>query len=405
MVPESAARPAGLNRLGFGLLLLAGMAAGTVVATSLGFFASTLIDEFGLTRQRFGLLLTASILVGAAISPLLGRATDRLGGRYTLAAVFGAAASSFLVMSMAPGFGVLFLGALIAAIGMAAPNPATNKLITRHMPPGVRGTVTGVKQSGVQAAAFVSGLTIPWGAATLGWRWTMVLMAAGILVLIPITLRFLPDDRPSRHAATTALRGRLPGSIRWLTVYGLLLGFAGSSVFLVPLFAEEDIAMSTAQAGVVGAVVGLSAFVGRIGWARWAERRLAFGQSLAMIAVISGVASVVMLLASVGLPLLVWVGAVLMGISVQSWNSPGMLAVMVDAGPERAGRASGVVVLGFLGGLGLGPPLFGRTADAATAVGSAYDVMWWLVLATSMVAVVVALAWMRSGDRIVAHSS
>jgi len=393
----------GLNRTGFSGLLLAAMAAGTLMATSLSFFASPLLDEFGVSRRQFGLLLTASIVVGAVVSPAWGRLADRWGGRWTMVAVFATGAASFMAMSVAPAFGFLFVGAVVASFSMAASNPATNKLITHHVPPGERGTVTGLKQSGVQAASFASGLTIPWGAETLGWRATMIIAALLILAFVPITLRFLPDDVPTDDKRTAeAVGAKLPGSVKWLTGYGFLLGFAGASGFLVPLFAEEDIAMSATAAGVVGAVIGLSAFVGRIGWARWAEPRLAFGESLALIAAVSVLAALVMLAASADLPVLIWPGAVLLGVSVQSWNAPGMLAVMAEAGPERAGRASGVVLLGFLAGLGIAPPVYGQTADAASSIGSAYDTMWWLVLATSLVALAVTLAWLRSGDRITA---
>lgn len=381
------------------------MAAGTLMATALGFFASSLLDEFGITRREFGFLVTASIIFGAFVSPSWGRFADRVGGRWTLVAVFGTAAAGFVAMAVAPAFGFLFIGAVIASFSQAASNPATNKLIAHHVAPGERGTVTGIKQSGVQAATFLSGVSIPWGAATLGWRATMGVIAAMILLFVPLTLRTLPDDRPRRNAGDgSTAGGPLPGSVKWLTGYGLLLGFAGGSGFLVPLFAEEDIGLTALLAGLVGAVLGLSAFVGRIAWARWAEPRLAFGEALAMIGAVSVLASLVMLLASENAPWLVWVGAVLLGVGAQSWNAPGMLAVMADAGREQAGRASGVVLLGFLAGLGIAPPVYGETADASGSSVAAYDTMWVMALAASALATVLAVAWMRSRDRITAHA-
>ena len=84
---------------------------------------------------------------------------------------------------------------------------------------------------------------------------------------------------------------------------------------------------------------------------------------------------------SLGLMLL-WVGVVLTGLGSSSWNSVGMLAVITDAGVRGAGRASGVVLLGFLLGLGIGPPLFGWSVD----VTGEYTVMWWLSIAAFVVA-------------------
>jgi cyanate permease len=66
-----------------------------------------------------------------------------------------------------------------------------------------------------------------------------------------------------------------------------------------------------------------------------------------------------------------------------------MLAVVDDAGPVAAGRASGVVMFGFLAGLGAGPPLFGYTVDAT----GSYATMWWLSIAGAAAAFAVAVRW------------
>ena len=59
----------------------------------------------------------------------------------------------------------------------------------------------------------------------------------------------------------------------------------------------------------------------------------------------------------------IWLAAVLGGLTYSSWNSVGMLAIIQRLGPEYAGQGSGVVLLGFLTGLGIGAPLFGFSVD------------------------------------------
>jgi hypothetical protein len=66
---------------------------------------------------------------------------------------------------------------------------------------------------------------------------------------------------------------------------------------------------------------------------------------------------------SISVPLVVWPAVVLMGFSAASWNSVGMLATIVTAGPARAGAATGWVQLGFLTGAGLSTPLYGWLVD------------------------------------------
>jgi hypothetical protein len=87
-----------------------------------------------------------------------------------------------------------------------------------------------------------------------------------------------------------------------------------------------------------------------------------------------------------------WVGALGMGATAVSWNSVGMLAVMVEAGDERAGGASGVVLMGFLGGLGVGPPLFGWSVDRYDSYGPGLTGL----LIVLSIATVVGIAWERS---------
>jgi MFS family permease len=72
-----------------------------------------------------------------------------------------------------------------------------------------------------------------------------------------------------------------------------------------------------------------------------------------------------------------------------------MLALMVYAGADQAGGASGVVLLGFLAGLGLGPPAFGWSVDRFAS----YAPGLWGVLAVFMIATVLSVSWHRSTKR------
>jgi MFS family permease len=60
---------------------------------------------------------------------------------------------------------------------------------------------------------------------------------------------------------------------------------------------------------------------------------------------------------------IIWPVAVLTGISASSWNTLGMLSIIQRVPKESTGRASGTLMLGFLTGVGLGAPLFGRSVD------------------------------------------
>ena len=109
---------------------------------------------------------------------------------------------------------------------------------------------------------------------------------------------------------------------------------------------------------------------------------------IALLSVLAGLA----FLGSTTSTAFLWVAVVLVAIGSGSWNSVGMLAVMHHAGPERAGRASGRVMFGYLVGLGVAPPLYGRTID----VTGSYVTMWWIAIGAYVAAAVLVLAWARS---------
>jgi cyanate permease len=82
---------------------------------------------------------------------------------------------------------------------------------------------------------------------------------------------------------------------------------------------------------------------------------------------------------------------IITGASTSAWNSVGMLATIDEAGPALTGRASGVVLLGFLTGLGIGPPLYGATVDAT----GSYTLMWVISIAAAMATTGFVWVWKR----------
>jgi MFS family permease len=387
IAPVTAAPRIGPRRAGFTFVLFAAMGAATFPAASLGIVATFIIDDFGIERADLGLAVAANTLLSALLSPVAGRITDAVGGKLAAIGVFGLSAAAFAVFGVSVAFWVLFVGSFIAAWSQAGGNPATNKLIAEALPMGERGIVTGIKQSGVQAAIFLGGLTLPSLAIALGWRSAFLLVAVVSGLLAVATAWLVPrteHDGQPRPRAT----GSLPESIRWLAGYGFLLGFAGAVTFLVPLFAEEALGFDPRLAGVAASVVGFTAFVARIGWARRAEVRDEYRTPLLWMALLSVLSATMMALAPDVGAWLLWLGVIVIGSSSAAWNSVGMLAVMNATGSAATGRASGVVLLGFLAGLGLGPPIYGAIVDRY-----GYRPMWLLSVTVAALATVLVLVW------------
>ncbi len=372
-------------------LLFGAMGAGTFTLVANGILATFIIDDLGITRAQLGLVIGADSLLAAALSPLAGRLADRLGGKRSMIIVFILAAAAYVAYGLAPAFAFLFVGALLGGASDASCNPATNRLVAESLAPGARGVITGIKQSGVQAGAFFGGLILPSLAVAFGWRASYLIVAVVPVVAAVVTGLAI---RPMPRRPSPAPRGagsRLPVSVRWLAGYGFLFGFAGAVSFLVPLYVDEGLGYDARIGGLAAATIGIVAVGGRILWAHVAEGRGVFVAPLwAMtpIAVLGGFA----FLGADTFPPLVWLGAALIGLSTSSWNSVGMLTVMSEAGTAATGKASGLVVFGFLAGLGLGPPAYGAMVDAT----GSYAPMWWASIGASVATFLLVAVWRRS---------
>jgi MFS family permease len=178
----------------------------------------------------------------------------------------------------------------------------------------------------------------------------------------------------------------------WLAGFGFLMGFSGAVTYLVPLFAEETLGFSPVVGGVAAAVIAFVAVPGRILWSRYAERAGAFRGSLGSMAMLSIAAAVLFYASGALAAWMLWPAAVLIALGSSSWNSVGMLAVMVEAGVASTGRASGIVLFGFLTGLGIAPPIFGAIVDRT----GSYNLMWLLSAGAAMGAAAVIAAWGRA---------
>jgi predicted MFS family arabinose efflux permease len=349
------------RRIGFGISLMAAMAASTSFGVVLGLLGTELLKEFRISRGQLGLLIGLSLVVGGLCSPVVGVLTDRLGGRKALALTFGLAGAGYLVMAGAGFYGVLLLASFVTGISNGLGNPATNKLIATEVKQGSRGFVTGTKQSGVQIGAALLGLLVPLGVIAWGWRATVVIVAGACLIFLPVTFRVtsaVAASKPTTRAEwATAFWDIWP-----ISAFGMLLGIAASFLFLLPLYAEEAVGFDRVAAGRRAALAAGCAIVGRLAWPRRAERRHAFPATLRTLAILT-VLGVAGLAWSATVPLVVWPAAVVMGLSAASWNSVGMLATIVTAGPARAGAATGWVQLGFLTGSGVSTPVYGWLVD------------------------------------------
>lgn len=359
--------------------------------------ASPLIDDLGMSRAELGLVGSINTLVGATTAPATGRLTDRIGPRRSIVTVLALSAAGMGLMAAASNVWLLAASALVGGIPQGWGNPATNSLIATRVAPGRRGSVTGVKQSGVTLGVFLSGATMPAIATTWGWRASVALFAivfAVLAIAVHLTLGPDPTGRPADGPSAADLGGR-PGRLDpliWrLAAYALLMGTAGGAVGrFFPLFAEESIGFSVEVAGLLVAIGGLLGIGARVVVGRWAEERIAPTRLLGLLALVGAVYCALLALVTPATRGVLVLSPPLAAVGIAAWNAVAMLAIIMFVPTSQSGRASGVVMLGFLGGLTISAPIAGAAVDAW----GDYQPVWWAAAALALMA-----ATMMLGDR------
>ncbi len=387
-----------MRRGSLGVVLVSASVASTFSMFAIAVLASPIIDDLGISRTQVGLIGSVNTGLGALSAPLSGRLTDRIGPRRAVLILLAASAVSMTLMGLARSPWILLLSGIVAGLPQGWGNPATNALIASTLEPGQRGVMTGIKQSGVTLAIFIAGISLP---ALKGvWDWQAACLVFGMVFALFMVMAWmlLPADVGPPRPATVAAQERSPLSpfIYRLGLYALLMGLAGGAIGrFLPLFAEEKLGYSLAVAGFAASLSGLLGMGFRIAAARMAETRIS---PSALLVQLSSVAVVSSSLLALSVPFgrwLLWPAVVLYAIGHTAWNAVANLAVIMKVDQRDAGRASGVIILGFLMGLTIAGPSTGALVDAT----GRYELVWWSSAALAAVSAVVLAARGRPQHR------
>ncbi len=386
---EPSARPVP-SRIAFAVVATMAMMIGTLLPFAVPALAPFILPELGFSRAQLGSLVTAFFLVSALVSPAVGSSVDRFGGWHMMLSVFAVGVISFVGVALSPSYTWMIAVMAFAGIANALTNPSTNQVIGSYVAVGHRGTIVGIKQSGVQVGATVSGLALPSLAILIGWRISVasltILAALGFLIGLAARPNTWPEN--GRHAVTLPSSPRPGPNMRWLVVYAFLMGsgVVVTHTYIV-LFAHEQLGVSAAWAGRSMGVLGAAAVIARIGWARLAERRSSPVRVLTLLATIATGASTLLITAPTwGGAWLLWPAVVGLGASASAWNSVGMLAIIDQDDGASTGRTSGRVLSGFFAGNVASPIAFGSLIDAIGTYQPAWGILVVIYAAAAMIA-------------------
>jgi len=382
--------PSGSGSIPVGLTatMMVVMGVGPLLLYALSSLGPLLVADLDLSRTQLGSLSTVAFGSAALIAAAAGSSVDQRSARKGMWILLGGGSLGLLVAAVAPLYAVLLAAVVVSGGAQALSNPITNRLVTLYTPAPHRGTVMGLKQSGVQLAQAVAGLALPAIALLGGWRWATAAAALHAVLGAALVARFVPHERPEgggqrggqrgqrgapvARSSTTERRSRLPRSVWWLTGYAFLSGAAVQAANLyLPLYGHEALGMPTASAGLVLTVVGGIGLVARIGWGRLSNR---FSPTPSLL-VIAGAATLGVLLIELAQPLdtrLVWVGAGLLGATGVAANVVLMVGATQVVPLPAVGRVTGVVASGMYLGFAAGPVIFGAVVDGTGEYGYAW---------------------------------
>ena len=364
--------------------------------SGLGFFLTPMSSLHGWGRDVFALAMAIQMLLWGAAQPLAGALADRYGAVHVLSAGALVYALGLAAMAYSHTPALLHLTAgMVIGFGLAGSSfTIVIGAFGRLMPPEWRTLAFG---AGTAAGSFGQFLFSPLTVALIdrfGWQDTLLIFAAVVLLIMPLSLALASP----RSAAAPAAGAAPPQSVAQALseAFGhrsyvlLVIGFftCGFQIFFIAVHLPAylvDRGLSADVAGWTLGVIGLFNIIGAIA-AGWLSGFMPKRYILSFIYFARAVAILVYIMLPPSPATTVIFGAVL-GLLWLSTVPPtsGLIAVMF--GTRWLAMLFGFSffshqVGGFLG-VWLGGLLFVRTGS--------YDAVWWLAILFGVLSAVINL--------------
>lgn len=276
--PIAAAAPAEPPRrwIGLGLLFFAQMVAIGSISYGFAVLLKPLALDFGLSRADVNQGLMVVLVGMATFSPLIGRALDRLPGKFVMAAGAVLFAGGWLVIATTSNVWIALLAAFfLLAPGGAALGPVSAMTLVSRWFVAQRGLAIGIVSIATSAGGLIVVPIIAFLLEMLGWRYAMIsfgLVASALLVVPAWFLMPTGAAAPAHSSAATGGAASQGDGVPvwkqrdfWLIALGLGVVMAANSAFLSCIVAHgTDKGLSLAEATAIISTLSGSAVLGKL---------------------------------------------------------------------------------------------------------------------------------------------
>ena len=283
---EPAALPGGsrvtqhrLRNVAVALLVLAGCI-NFIDRSAVSIALPAIRADMRLSEGEAGLLLSAFAWSYALAQLPAGSLVDRLGARMALASGLAAWSSVQMATSLVTGLPSFILARVALGLGESPMFVGGARVCADRFSPAERAVPLGLLNASASLGPAIAPLVLTPLMLALGWRASFaVLGIAGLLVATAWGLIYRNPAAPAGDAPAIAGPAQWLDLLRQRTVWGLLLGFAGTVyitwlyVTWLPGYLHDRWHMSPAHAGLWSAVPQVFGFVGAVGGG-WLSDRL-----------------------------------------------------------------------------------------------------------------------------------
>jgi predicted MFS family arabinose efflux permease len=181
--------------------------------SSIGVIAPNLAQELKLSPGEIGLLSSIFFFVFAAVQIPLGVLLDRFGARACLTIGAAITVVGCLAFAWAASPLAAMVGRALLGVGTAGSLVASLAVYAGRFPPARFATLTGLHVGLGTLGTLMATAPLAYGAATIGWRQSFLLVGAFTLVIGSVVFAVLRGGVQSAHSRAETLRESVIGML------------------------------------------------------------------------------------------------------------------------------------------------------------------------------------------------